>query len=228
MGSRGQFSQTHKGVVNSGGGGSPGYIPKTPEKREDIRELFINQLGFKELYGTNKIGKAQMSAIAQELQKIEHEHHVLRDNKVYLATTSKKGAYGYAMQMGDGSYLIAINTNAHNNVGQKVKEQKQMAKSGFKTKTDGKINNDYSYTARHEYGHVKQYAITKKTGKSAAKIRSEVQNIAKKSYNSNQAPSSYGKKNEYEYFAESFSSMTGGKPNAQGKALKKWLKQNNL
>lgn len=227
MGSRGVFSKSHGGVARSSGGGT-GYIPNTPETREDIRELFINQLGFKELYGTNSIGIAQLSALAQELQKIEHEHHVLRDNEVYLATTNKKGVYGYASQMNDGSYLIALNTNSHNNVGKKVKEQKEQARSGYKTKTDGKITNDYSYTARHEYGHVKQFAITDKTGKSAKQIRSEVKNIAKKSYNSRKAPSGYGNSNEHEFFAESFASMTGGKPNSQGKALKEWLKRNKL
>ena len=227
MGGRGQFSKTHGGTAGSSGGGT-GYIPKTPESRADIRELFINQLGFKELYGTDKIGTAQMSAIAQELQKIEHEHHVLRDNNVYLATTTKADAYGYAALMNDGSYIIALNTKAHNNVGNKVKEQKAQAKSGYKTKTDGKITNDYSYTARHEYGHVKQFGITKKTGKSASQIRSEVQKIAKKSYNTSKAPSRYGNENEHEFFAEAFASMTGGKPNGQGKALKKWLKDNKL
>ena len=228
MGGRGSFSLTHGGYTG-GHGGKIGYIPKTPESREDIRELFINRLGFAELYGTDKIGKAQMAAIAQELQKIEHEHHVLRDNKVYLATTNNKGVYGFATEMGDGSYLIALNTGAHNNVGQKVASQKRSAKSGFKTNTDGKITNDYSYTARHEYGHVKQFSITNKTGKDAEQIRSEVQKIARKDYNAKgKNPSGYGGKNKYEYFAEAFSSMTGGKPNGHGKALKKWLKQNKL
>lgn len=227
MGGRGSFSATHGGVAASSGGGM-GYVPKTPEKREDIRELFINQLGFTELYGTNKIGTAQMTALAQELQKIEHEHHVLRDNKVALCATAKQGVYGYAAEMNDGTYMIALNYKSHNNVGQKVKSQKEMAKSGFKTKTDGKITNDYSYTARHEYGHVKEFAITQKTGKGANQIRKEVQDIAKKSYNTKSAPSKYGKENAFEFFAESFASMTGGKPNGQGKALNKWLKNNNL
>lgn len=228
MGGRGQFSATHGGVSGSIGGGGGEYVPKTTESREDIRELFINQLGFKELYGTDKIGTAQMSAIAQEFQKLEREHHVLRDKEVYLTTTNKARVLGSFQKMNDGSYLIRLNTKAHNDVGGKVSSQKKQEKSGFKTKTDGKITSDYSYTVRHEYGHARQYAITEKTGKSASQIRNEVQDIAKKSYNTKKSPSGYGKKNEYEYFAESFASMTGGAPNGNGKALKKWLKDNNL
>ena len=227
MGGRGSFSMTHGGVAASGGGGT-GYIPKTPESREDIRELFINRLGFQELYGTDKIGTAQMSAIAQELTEIEQEYHVLRDNKVYLATTSNAGVYGYAMHMRDGSYLIALNSESHNNVGSKVSRQREMARSGFKTKTDGKINSDYSYTIRHEYGHVKQFAISEKTEKTPFQIRKEVQNIAKTSYNTKKSPSRYANHDEYEFFAESFASLTGGRPSGQGKALKKWLKDNRL
>ena len=40
-------------------------------------------------------------------------------------------------------------------------------------------------------------------------------------------PSGYGSTNEYEYFAESFASMTGGRPNAHGKALRDWIKKNS-
>ena len=226
MGGRGSFSMTHGGVASGGGG--IGYISKTPESREDIRELFINRLGFQELYGTDKIGTAQMSVIAQELIKIEQEYHVLRDNKVYLATTSNDGVFGYATKMRDGSYLIALNPKLHNDVGSKVSGQREMARSGFKTKTDGKINSDYSYTIRHEYGHVKQFAVSGKTGKTASQIRTEVQNIARTSYNTKKAPSRYANHNEYEFFAESFASLTGGRPSGQGKALKKWLKDNSL
>ena len=82
------------------------------------------------------------------------------------------------------------------------------------------------YTARHEFGHPTQFSISNKTGKSASQIRDEVRAIAAMRYGATKSldPSRYGGYNEIEYFSESYASMTGGRPNAHGKALKAWMK----
>lgn len=226
MGGRGSFSTTHGGVSISDGGAGSLYMSKTVETRPDIRKLFIDELGFKELYGTNDIPTAQLGALGIELKKNEREFHTLRDNEVYLSVTNKQGVKGAAMLMNDGSMALFVNPRYHNKVGESRNILKGEQKTGFKTKTDKKITSDFSYTARHEYGHLTQYSITKNTGKNASDIRSEVRSIAQKKYGAkNQNPSGYGSKNQHEYFAESFASMTGGKPNAHGKALSDWLKK---
>ncbi len=56
-------------------------------------------------------------------------------------------------------------------------------------------------------------------------MRSEIRSIAKSKYGaSSDNPSRYGSTNRRELFAESFASMTGGNPNAYGKAMRDWFK----
>lgn len=230
MGGRGVWSSSHGGIRSSVDGGGSLYISQTIETRADIRKLFIDELGFKELYGTNEVPTAQLGALAIQLKKSERQFKTLAENEVSLAVTHKPNVKGAAFLAKDGSMMMSINPSAHSSVSNYRKDLRGEQKSGFKTETDKKATNDFSYTARHEYGHLTQFSITKKTGKSANQIRAEVRNITKKEYNkkSNLNPSRYGSKNEYEYFAESFASMTGGKPNTHGKALKSWLVKNKM
>lgn len=229
MGGRGAFSRTHGGIAAQSGGAGSLYISKLKETRADIRKLFIDELGFKELYGTNEVPTAQLAALAIQLKKSERQVHTLRDSKAYLTVTHKAGVKGAAAQMKDGSSIMFVNPSYHSNVGFSRRVLKSEQKSGFKTRTDNKITNDFSYTARHEYGHLTQYHITSKSGKNSIQIRSEVRNIARSKHGArSKNPSQYGKKNSKEYFAESFASMTGGKPNAHGKALNEWLKRNKF
>ena len=226
MGGRGSFSMSHGGVSASGGGGGSLYVSKKTETRPDIRQLFINELGFKELYGTGDVPTAQLGALAIQLKKSEKTYKTLSSNKVYLSVTNKPGVKGAAALMKDGSMVMFVNPSAHSSVSGYRKSLRQEQKSGFKTRTDGRVTNDFSYTVRHEYGHLTEYTIMKKSGKSASTIRSEVQSIAAKKYGAKSShPSKYGSTNDYEYFAESFASMTGGSPNVQGKALRDWFKR---
>ncbi len=226
MGGRGAFSASHGGMRLSSGGAGSLYISSKVETRKDIRQLFINELGFKELYGTNSIDTAQLSAIGIQLKKLKSEYPTLEKSQVYLSVTREPDAKGAAAQMRDGSMIMLLNPNYHNGVSKSRATLRGEQKEGFKTKTDNKITNDFSYTARHEYGHLTQFTITRETGKNASTIRSEVQSIAKSHGAKSAIPSKYGGTNEYEYFAESFASMTGGKPNAHGRALSEWMKKN--
>lgn len=227
MGGRGAFSASHGGMRLSSGGAGSLYISSKVETRKDIRQLFINELGFKELYGTNNIPTAQLGALGIQLKKLEQKYGVLSDGKVYLSVTNKPGAKGAAMMTKDGSMVLFVNPSAHSSVSGYRNSLRREQRSGFKTATDGRVTNDFSYTARHEYGHLLQFQTTSNTGKSAGQIRNEVQSIARKKYKaSSKSPSRYGATNVYEYFAESFASATGGNPNAHGKAMNDWLRNN--
>lgn len=226
MGGRGSWSRTHGGVRESGGGGGQLYVSKRRDMRKDIRQLFVNELGFKDVVGTGDIPVAQLGALGIQLKKLEKQYGVLANGNVILSATSKRGVKGAAAVAADGSMVLFVNPSAHSSVKGYRETLKGEQKSGFKTATDGKITNDFSYTARHEYGHLLQFQTTRNNGKSAGTIRNEVQSIAKRKYGAkSNNPSRYGAKNEHEYFAESFASMTGGKPNAHGKALSDWLKK---
>lgn len=225
MGGRGAFSATHGGMRMSAGGAGGLYVSKQTEGRKDIRQLFINELGFKELYGTGSVPTAQLASLAIQLKKSERLYKTLADNKVYMSVTSKPGVKGAAAQMRDGSMVLFINPSAHSSVSGYRSSLRSEQRSGFKVPTDRRVTNDFSYTARHEYGHLTQFSIMSKSGKGAGQIRNEVQSIARKKYGARgSSPSRYGSTNAHEFFAESFASLSGGKPNAYGKALSDWLK----
>lgn len=227
MGGRGSFSASHGGVKASANGGGSLYMSGKTEQRPDIRKLFIDELGFKELYGTGDIPTAQLGAIGNLLKQNERNQRVLANNDVYLSVTNKPGVKGAAMMTRDGSMVLFLNPSAHSNVGSYRQTLRSEQRSGYKTRTDGRITNDFAYTARHEYGHLVQFDATSRTGKSAGQIRKEVQSIAKSKYNaSSSSPSRYGSSNNYEYFAERYASMSSGRPNAHGKAMADWLKRN--
>lgn len=224
MGGRGSFSSSHGGVKRSIHRGGSFYISEKPETRADIRKLFIDELGFSEIYGTQSIPTAQLAALGIQLKKSEKEYHTLRGNDVFLSTTKNPSTKGAAVLFGDGSMALLINPTAHSSVSSYKNTLRREQAEGFKTKTDKKITNDFSYTARHEYGHLTQFSLMKQTGKTADQMRSDIQSIAKTKYNSKKnSPSKYGASDNYEFFAESFASMTGGNPNAQGKALRDYL-----
>lgn len=229
MGGRGSFSKTHGGVSVSSGGAGSLYISSSVETRSDIRKMFIDELGFQELYGTNALSTAQLGALGIQLKKLERQYGTISKGKTYLSVVNKPGVLGAAMQMKDGSKVMFINPGEHENVGAYKKTLSDSQKSGFKTKTDGKVTSQYSYTARHEYGHLTQYNLRNgATGNAAnasdARMRTEIRGIAKSKYGArSDSPSGYGATNRREFFAESFASMTGGNPNAYGKAMRDWF-----
>lgn len=230
MGGRGSFSTVHGGVASSSNGAGSLYVSEEPETREDIRKLFIDELGFSELYGTNKIPTAQLAALAIELKKYERKYNVINDGKTYLSITNEEGVMGAAMQMRDGSKMMFINPDYHTSVKNSNSILKAEQKSGYVTKTNNEVNKQFTYTGRHEYGHLLQYTMRKQIGGSADqadnKMRQEIRNIATTKYGAKEKnPSAYGSTNRREFFAESFASMTGGNPNAYGKAMNDWLKK---
>ena len=227
MGGRGSFSKTHGGIASSSGN-MTGYITEKEETRADIRKLFVDELGFANIYGTENIPKAQLGALAIELKKYERQFGVINDGKTYLTTINDPDVKGAAAQMKDGSKMLAINPNYHTNVSAANATLKYEQRIGYKTQTNKKVNKQFTYTVRHEYGHLLQYNMRQKIGgtvnQADSKMRSEISAIAKQKYGAKgKNPSGYGSTNNREFFAESFASMTGGNPNAYGKALKDWL-----
>lgn len=226
MGGRGSFSMSHGGVKASSDGGGSLYVSSKTETRPDIRKMFVDELGFKELYGTEALSTAQLGALGIELKRLEREYGVISSGKTYLSITTKPGVKGAAALMSDGSMMMFINPNLHESVGSFRSTLKSEQASGFKTATDGRITREYSYTVRHEYGHLAQYNMRGKNGGATDEsMRREVTSIANSKYGAkSSSPSRYGSKNDREFFAESFASMTGGNPNAYGKAMADWYR----
>lgn len=117
-------------------------------------------------------------------------------------------------------------------------------KSGFKMPAADK--EALHYTASHEFGHVLEvvalyertqglptWAVGDEFKRQAKLIRKEVIACAKEIdkkvnfRNYTKYLSEYGRKDEFEFFAECHANMRCGKPNALGQALKKWLERWN-
>lgn len=113
-------------------------------------------------------------------------------------------------------------------------------KSGFKMPAADK--EALHYTASHEFGHVLEvvalyertqglptWAVGDEFKRQAKLIRKEVIACAKEIdkkvnfRNYTKYLSEYGRKDEFEFFAECHANMRCGKPNVLGQALKKWL-----
>lgn len=227
MGGRGSFSYTHGGIKRGTDYASPPYISQKEETRADIRKLFIDEIGFTNVYGTQDIPTAQLAALGIEIKNLNRKFHVIGDGEIYFATTNRK-VKGSTILFNDGSITIMVNPKAHISVGNYKRLLRAEQARGIKTQTNNLITKDFSYTVRHEYGHALQLKLEKKYG-TAEKMRNEIQNIAKKTYHAkSKSPSGYGSQDQYEFFAESFASLTGGKPNAHGKAIGNWLKKRNV
>lgn len=117
-------------------------------------------------------------------------------------------------------------------------------KSGFKMPAAGK--EALHYTASHEFGHVLEivalyertqglptWAVGDEFKRQAKLIRKEVIACAKEIdkkvnfRNYTKYLSEYGRKDEFEFFAECHANMRCGKTNVLGRALKKWLERWN-
>lgn len=88
-----------------------------------------------------------------------------------------------------------------------------------------------NYIINHEYGHYVENYLMKKNGTSQAKITRDIIRIAKTRYNMPESElpktlSKYGAKNNAEFFAECFANARGGRPNALGKAMNDYLREN--
>lgn len=116
MGGRGSWSRTHGGVRESGGADGQLYVSKERDMRKDIRQLFVNELGFKDVVGTGDIPVAQLGALGIQLKKLEKQHGVLANGNVILAATGKNGVKGAAAVAADGSMVLFVNPSAHSSV----------------------------------------------------------------------------------------------------------------
>jgi hypothetical protein len=234
MGGRGAFSMS--GRVASGGVVGAHNLGGMPDKREDIRKSFIDELGFKEVAGTNSIPTATLNSYAIALKQLEREYGAIAASKnpKFLTFNSSDGTLAFvARSKADPSdQIMAINTSVLGKTKTNLATQRIGEKTGHSTKTDGKITSRNAYTVTHEYGHMIHNALASKHKMSvenfSEKAKKEIVGIAQKKYGAKGSVSKYGNTNDREFFAESFASFRSGNPNAYGKAMGDWLKKNRI
>lgn len=233
MGGRGAIStagkqSTQPNMNNIGG---------APDKRSDIQKSFVDELGFKNVTGTNKIPTATLNSYAIALKGLEKEYGAIAasDNPIFTTANSKDGTLAAVMYRPSkpDDQMMVINTGALGSTSINLSKIRRGEQKGHFSQTDGKITNQNAYAVTHEYGHMLQNALAARSGKNLSSYetnaKKEIEHIAKTKYNAgNSHVSGYGQSNAAEFFAESFASLHSGNPNAYGKALGDWLKSNKL
>lgn len=208
-----------------------------PDKREDIRKSFIDELGFADVTGTNKIPTATLNSYAIALKSLEQKYGAIANSDNPIFTTgngSRTLAAVYWNVNNPADQFMAINTNVLGRTRSNLSTQRESESQGWTVSTNGKITKQNAAVVTHEYGHMLHNAMAAKQGVASrdftAKAQQEITSIATSKYGAgkNTRVSEYGTKNSAEFFAEAFSSYNSGKPNAYGKAMGDWLKKNKL
>lgn len=232
MGGRGALSVSGWNSSN----GHMSNVGGAPDKREDIQKSFVDELGFKEVTGTNNIPTATLNSYAIALKGLEKEYGAIAasDNPIFTTGNSDTGVLAavYSNPNNSAQQYMVINSGELGSTSKNLATYRAESKTGYFTKSDGRITNDNAYTVTHEYGHMLHNALAAKVGQSrityTENAQSEIEAIAKSKYNAKGNVSGYGTSNPREFFAESFASLNSGNPNAYGKALGDWLKTHKL
>lgn len=229
MGGRGSSSSIYNN--RSSGKNLPhklNNISEIADKRSDIQTMFVSQLGFGNIGGTNNIQTATIGSYGIALQKLEKKYNAIAQaESVTFAAGSDRTSNAPAAQVSWNrsnplKMQLAINTAFMGNTKENIQLSATGEKTKFKSATDGRITSLNGRTITHEYGHILENVISVNTNKSHDKIAGEIKQIAKTRYNTNlkKPVSKYGNTNSSEFFAETFASLNSGGKSGYTLAMK--------
>lgn len=183
----------------------------------------------KSLWGVD--GKI-IKSYSEQLEKLMSEYETVKDwsyeqRKVGLkinGSDRRTRAIAWCNRLNP---TITLNTKYHFNKQKIMKTVKKGIKSGHFMPSKTLSN----YVINHEFGHYVENCLMAKTGKSYDAIANGIIKIANERYGMamsdlSKTISGYGKRNNAEFFAECFANAKGGRPNALGKAMNDYLKEN--
>lgn len=243
MGGRGTHSAGGGKLFDNGEGGAAqggkllgsDGIPGPEETRQDVINMLDNAY-FKGVNGTGSIDTAMAGAYAMQLQNLEKKFGAIKDSNVNIQ--GAEGAdYIAAVAFNPNNpreMTLVINATDMGNIKTVLKNEFANGRAGWSMPTDGSVMSLARYTITHEYGHIlhnQLYASAKDKGYNGSREKfvesayREIQSIARSKYGATgNELSQYGKTNTREYFSEVFANSQLGKPNALGKAMNDWLK----
>lgn len=216
-------SQSSHGNISHAGGAL--------DARSDVQQSFVNELGFKEVRGTNSIPTATLNSYAIALKGLERKYGAISASENPIFVTGARGnTFAAVVHNPDNpaNQFMVINSKVLGSTKVNLKSQASSERDGWSARTNGKITKRNAYTVTHEYGHMVHNVLVSQSGKSHETISKEVAFIAKSKYNAKGSVSRYGSRNANEFFAEAFASYNSGSPNAYGKAIGDYLKRNPI
>lgn len=232
MGGRGSVSMKGR-LVSSGRFHNVGGAV---DQREDIQKSFVDELGFKDVLGTNDINTATLNSYAIALKRLEQKYGAIgmSENPIFV-TANGNPNYVAAVarsRLNPADQYMIINSNVLGTTRENLREQAASEAARWSARTDKRITSRNAYTVTHEYAHMYHNALAAKRGVSVeqltAKARRAIIRTANSKYKRAGYQSTYSKTNPMEFFAEAFANWESGRPDAYGKAMGDWLKKNKL
>lgn len=240
MGGRGSLSYNGHKIRVTATGKKVSGVMVAPDNRADIRNK-AQSIGFRDVYNTSSIDSEVMNASLDKLKALEDKYGAIGNSTNIVLNGVNSDAFAYVARGGiHGSNVKSqtLNFSLENmgNANDLAGATKKAIANGLfsQAKTDRKTL--LSYTATHEYGHILENVIYSNSKSSSKKTiasfadsaKKGIENIATKKYGYNKnkpVTSKYSNTNSREFFAEAFANANSGKPNAIGKALNDWVKQ---
>lgn len=220
--------------------------PTTLKKRREQAALTLqNDVGFEYVSETltKKVDVNLLESITNQLKSLEDRFNIVhRSNETSFNYVGRHKAIAFVTSRGfnSGNQWLTINGQYFKSVDEMMRSTFDMVRQGWSMPID--LRNDYelqTYSITHEYGHMihnllfRQHQLTNPAsnitrGEWVANVQNELINIATKNnpdFKLLDNISQYGRKNQYEFFAEVFANSQYSQPNELGMAMQEWLKQ---
>ena len=243
MGGRGTVSvsggKIHIGSLY-GGANDVSNVGGSRDRRDDVRRMF-EMSGFSDVRGLDGMDTAVIGSYAITLQNLEGQYGAVEKiggRIEVLGMDSASAIAAVRLDYNDTANALLLNRNALSSISGRSKAQRSAEASGWLMPSGGDVRSLSQYAVTHEYGHLLQNAYFQRDRKSnsgltegrhARSQANQILRIAKNKYGATQKDvSTYGSRNSNEFFAEAFANAHSGNPNAIGKAMNDWLRQNRL
>lgn len=215
------------------------------QRRDQAALTLRNDIGFENVSDTliKKVDVDLLESITTQLTSLENRFNIIhRSNETSFNYVGRHKAIAFVTSRGynSGNQWLTINGQYFRSLDGMMRETFDMVKQGWSMPID--LRNDFelqTYSITHEYGHMihnllfNQYQLANPgssitRGEWVANVQNELIKIA-----TNNNPqfklidniSQYGRKNQFEFFAEVFANSQYSKPNELGRAMQEWLKQ---
>lgn len=226
MGGRGMGSATSRKGASKGPRSVSDSIAKLKGIGLNMRADYENEL--------QGLGDRFAHDMADQLEKLEGKYGAIAENSdgggMNMSIGKRMGGtFAYVSRYRGTTRIIDFRISADRDYKSLNDKVKSSHDSNWMSKT--KLSG-IQQIATHEYGHILQFTMAKKAGKTdergigafASGQKKSIMNIAKKKYGATADDvSRYALTNSKEFFAEAFTSAVGGSPNAIGKAFNDYM-----
>lgn len=228
-----------RAVVWAGGKDEP-YVSDIPglvsqESRNEIREQY-QQLGFVNVWNTDKIDAEIMSENLSRLKELEAKYGAIKASENPVLNGVETNAFAYVASIPSNRKSQSLNFSlgdGHTSANELAGRVIVASKIGNFMPYGKSRKEAVAYTVTHEYGHMVQNIMySNYTGVKTFSVYSDsvargIIANARRKYGMNgiEQVSRYGLRSPQEFFAEAFANAHSSTPNAVGLAMQDFLRK---